>query len=83
MFEQNKKRFSNPFILTCVLVLKRIVSLNTKNICFGSEIRKSLFTVLPAKSDSDLKVVYKVIRDLCSINPLCINPILRMGLIHK
>ena len=27
--------------------------------------------------------VYKVIRDLESIDPLCINPILRIGLIHK
>ena len=27
--------------------------------------------------------VYKVIRDLLSIDHLCINPILRIGLIHK
>ena len=27
--------------------------------------------------------VYKVIRDLYSIDHLCINPILRLGLIHK
>ena len=27
--------------------------------------------------------VYKVIRDLYSIDHLCINPILRIGLIHK
>ena len=27
--------------------------------------------------------VYKVIRDLCSLDHLCINPILRIGLIHK
>ena len=27
--------------------------------------------------------VYKVIRDLKSIDHLCINPILRIGLIHK
>ena len=31
-------------------------------------------TVLPAKSDSDVMFVYKVIRDLESIDHLCINP---------
>ena len=40
-------------------------------------------TVLPAKSDSDVMFVYKVIRDLESIDHLCINPIHRIGLIHK
>ena len=40
-------------------------------------------TVVPARSDSDLKFVYKVIRDLESIDHLCINPIRRIGLIHK
>ena len=40
-------------------------------------------TVLPAKSDTDVMFVYKVIRDLGSIAHLCINPILRIGLIHK
>ena len=40
-------------------------------------------TVLPAKSDSDFMFVYKVIRDLLSIYHLCINPIHRIGLIHK
>ena len=32
-------------------------------------------TVLPAKSDSDVMFVYKVICDLWSIDHLCINPI--------
>ena len=32
-------------------------------------------TVLPAKSDNDVMFVYKVIRDLESIDHLCINPI--------
>ena len=31
-------------------------------------------TVLPTKSDSDVMFVYKVIRDLESIDHLCINP---------
>ena len=39
-------------------------------------------TVLPAKGDSDGCFVYKVIMDLTSIDHLCINPILRLGLIH-
>ena len=34
-------------------------------------------TVLPTKSDSDVMFVYKVIRDLESIDHLCINPISR------
>ena len=41
------------------------------------------FTILPAKSDSDVLFVYKVMRDLKSIYHLCINPIHRIGLIHK
>ena len=40
-------------------------------------------TVLSAKSDGDVMFVYKVIRDLESIDHLCINPIRRIGLIHK
>ena len=40
-------------------------------------------TVLPAKSDSDVMFVYKVARDLESIDHLCINPIHRIGIIHK
>ena len=40
-------------------------------------------TVLPAKSDSDVLFLYKVIRDLESIDHLCINPIRRIGLIRK
>ena len=40
-------------------------------------------TVLSAKSDSDFMFVYKVIRDLYLIDHLCINPIRRIGLIHK
>ena len=40
-------------------------------------------TVLPTKSDSNDKFCFKVIRDLESINHLCINPIRRIELIHK
>ena len=35
-------------------------------------------TVLPAKSDSDVKFCLQVIRDLQSIDHLCNNPILRI-----
>ena len=40
-------------------------------------------TVLPAKSDSDLTFCLQVIRGLESIDHLCINPILWIGLIHN
>ena len=40
-------------------------------------------TVLPAKGDSDVLFVYEVIRVLESIDHLCINPIHRLGLMHK
>ena len=50
-----------------------VVSLNTILQCG---------TALPAKSDSDVMFVYKAIRDLESIDHVCINPIRRMGLIH-
>ena len=40
-------------------------------------------TVLPAKSDSDACFVYKIIRDLESIDHLLTNPIRRIRLIHK
>ena len=40
-------------------------------------------TVVPAKSDSDIMVCLQSYRDLESIDHLCINPIHRIGLIHK
>ena len=40
-------------------------------------------TVLPATSDSGVMFFYKIIRDLESIDRLCINPIHRIGIIHK
>ena len=40
-------------------------------------------TVLPAKSYSDVMFCYKIIRNLESIDHLCISPILRIGLIYK
>ena len=42
-----------------------------------------VFTVLSAKSDSDVMFCFKVIRDLESIDHLCINPIRSIGLINK
>ena len=38
-----------------------------------------IYTVLPAKSDSGVMFVYKVIRDVELIDHLCINPIHRIG----
>ena len=43
----------------------------------------NMATVLPAKSDSDVMFVNKVIRDLESIDHLFIYPIRRIGLMHK
>ena len=42
-----------------------------------------VYSVLQAKSESDVMFCYMVIRDLESIGHLCINPILRIGLIHN
>ena len=42
-----------------------------------------LTTVVPAKSDSDVMFCLQRIRDLGSIDHLCINPIHRIGLILK
>ena len=54
-------------------------------IAYGCETEDTIHDdiVVPAKSDSDIMFVYKVIRDLESIDHLCINPIHRIGLIHK
>ena len=40
-------------------------------------------TILPAKSDSDDVFCLQSYRDLWSIDHVCINPIHRIGLIHK
>ena len=40
-------------------------------------------TVLYTKSDGDVMFCLQVIRDLESMDHLCINPIHRIGLIHK
>ena len=40
-------------------------------------------TVLPVKSDSDVMFCLQSTRDLESIDYVCINPIRRLGLIHK
>ena len=39
--------------------------------------------VLPTKSERDVMFVYKAIQDLETIDHLCINPIRRLGFIHK
>ena len=40
-------------------------------------------TVVPTKSDSDVMFCLQSITFLSSIDHLCINPIHRIGLIHK
>ena len=40
-------------------------------------------TVVPTKSDSDVMFYLQSYQDLESIDDLCINPIRRIGLIHK
>ena len=53
---------------------------------YGVTVPGNQSTVLPAKSDSDVIFClqnYHVIRGLESIDHLCINPINRIGLIHK
>ena len=57
-------------VRVCITFLQLI-----RNLCVN--------TVLPAKSDSDVLFVYEVIRDLESIDHLCINPIHGIGLIHR
>ena len=45
--------------------------------------RNQVGTVLPAKGDSDVRFCLQKYQDLESIYHLCINPIHRIGLIHK
>ena len=52
-------------------------------IALGCRLISKGATILPAKSNSDFTFVYNFIRDLQSIDHLCINPIFRIGLIHK
>ena len=51
--------------------------IRARKVCASKTI---LDTVKPAKSDSDVMFCLKVIRDLGSIDYLCINPIRRIGL---
>ena len=44
---------------------------------------QSISTVLLAKSDSEVMFCLQIYQDLESIDYLCINPIHRIGLIHK
>ena len=43
----------------------------------------NITTVLPAKSDSCVMFLLQSYQDLKSIDHLCIDPIHRIGLIHK
>ena len=58
-----------------IQILRMILNCNTSVNMNG--------TVLPAKSDSDAMFCLQAIRDLYKIDHSCINPILRIGLIHK
>ena len=63
---------------TCDKVLGLNMTSTTK-----VKVEKRIHTVLPAKSDSDIMFCLQIIRDLESIDHVCINPIHRIGLIHK
>ena len=70
---------------TTQILMRRFLSAHTtqfyaQNVSFYG---LSQSTVLPAKSDSDVLFVFEVIRDLESVDHLCINPIHRIGLIHR
>ena len=67
-------------VITKAAAFQGSVIINSVQVC--SQSPQELYTVLPAKSDSDM-FRYKVIRNLESIDHLCINPILRIGLVHK
>ena len=80
--------FQNTFYTKCINVIIDSIgpSIILRSIYLSCiSIPKDWFhgTVVPAKSDSDVMFVYKVIRDLESIDHLCINPIRRIGLILK
>ena len=52
--------------------------------CYYAKFCKIItFTVVPAKSDSGVKFCLQSYQDFESIDHLCINPIHRIGLIHK
>ena len=50
---------------------------------FGVLLSLTRCTVVPTKSDSGVMFCLQIYQDLESIDHLCINPILRIGLIHK
>ena len=60
-----------------------ILDLCTLTYFFVTKTHKDHTTVVPAKTDNDVMIVYKVIKYLESIDHLFINPIRRIGLIHK
>ena len=69
--------------------MSRKEQIDFKDIPFRGGLNSSVFyskwlnTVLPARVTVTSCIVYKVIRDLESIYHVCINPIRRIGLIHK
>ena len=68
-------------VITKAAAFRGSVIINSVQVCCQSP--TELSTVLPAKSDSDIMFRYKDIRNLESMDHLCTNPFLRIGLIHK
>ena len=60
-----------------------VVGMRIRNGVSSLKPSKQEHTVLLAKSDSESCFVYKVIRNLESMDHMRINPIRRIGLIHK
>ena len=67
-------------LVCCLLLLLLCVSGCVLLYCPASQRH---YVVSLNKSESDVIYFYKVIRDSESIDHLCINPIHRIGLIHK
>ena len=61
---------------------KTIVLLNP-DFFLNTKQKKTYCAVLPAKSDSDVMFCLQCYGDLESIDHLCLNPIHRIGFIHK
>ena len=76
-------RHAFPVLQFHTLILNFILGLQILQLFTSCNIYLRLNTVLPAKSDSDVMFCLQVIRGLESIDHLCINPILWIGLIDK
>ena len=85
----SRQHFQMHFFLGALRVkgitplLRRVLVYTNARRCWVRTFPLEETTVLPAKSDSESCYVYKVIMYLKSIDHLCINLILGIGLIHK